>query len=103
LERIIIAFRQNGFISKYIKVMSEYNDGVTGAERLGSVGNSARVYEKQEKGTTAYYADVTVSETAIIYWSLQYGGVVEIIAPTETRAKIAKMSEKIADKYNEKV
>lgn len=62
-------------------------------------GKSARVYEKEENSNHVYYADVTVSETAIIYWSLQYGQNVEILSPNETREKIAQMARDIAKKY----
>lgn len=62
-------------------------------------GKNAAVYPKNEDGNTVYYADITVSEKAIIYWSLQYGGLVEVISPPSTRAKVAQQAEDIAAKY----
>lgn len=62
-------------------------------------GKNARIYSKQTGEKTEIFADITASERAVIYWSLQYGQAVEIISPEKTREKISDMAEQIAGKY----
>lgn len=62
-------------------------------------GENVNIYKKEEEGKKVKYAVVKVSENSIIYWSLQYGMNVEIMAPDSTRKKIGDMAKIIADKY----
>ena len=54
-------------------------------------GNNAKIYKKSD----TIYADIASSEKALVYWCLQYGESVELIAPNETRNKIKEIVENI--------
>ena len=58
-------------------------------------GRNARVYQKE--GTLL--ADVKTNEMALVYWSLQYGEVVEVLSPDSTREKIKEIITKMYKKY----
>lgn len=58
-------------------------------------GENINIYTKDGK----IFADLKVNELALIYWAMQYGEVVEIICPKETREKYKEMLKKISDKY----
>lgn len=45
------------------------------------------------------FATLKVNELALLYWAMQYGEVVEIVAPEETRQKYKDMLNKIIAKY----
>lgn len=44
-------------------------------------------------------ANIRVNEEALLYWALQYGEHVEIVAPTETRQKIKERIKQMNQKY----
>ena len=44
-------------------------------------------------------ANIRVNEEALIYWALQYGEHVEIVAPAETRQKIKERIKQMNQKY----
>jgi len=46
-------------------------------------------------------ADVRVNEQAMFYWSMQYGGHIEVLEPQRLREKLGRAAAKIAAKYNE--
>ncbi len=58
-------------------------------------GENINVYQKDG----AIYAELKVNEVALIYWALQYGEVIEIVCPEETRQKYKNMLTKISLKY----
>lgn len=58
-------------------------------------GENINVYQKD--GST--YVELKVNEVALLYWAMQYGEVVEIVCPEETRQKYKDMLNKISSKY----
>lgn len=58
-------------------------------------GENVRTYINDGKT----YAEVRVNELALIYWALQYGHGVEVLAPQSTRDKIKSAVFKLAEKY----
>ncbi len=58
-------------------------------------GENVDVYQKDGQ----IYAELKVNEQAFLYWTMQYGEVVEIISPKETRQKYKEMLSKISSKY----
>ena len=44
-------------------------------------------------------AHVTVNENAMLYWALQYGLSVEILAPESLRIKMQEAARGLAEKY----
>lgn len=58
-------------------------------------GENGRTYINDGKT----YAEVRVNELALIYWALQYGHGVEVLAPQSTRDKIKSAVFKLAEKY----
>lgn len=59
-------------------------------------GKNARFYEKNNK----IYADVIANESSLIYWCLQYGEVIELIFPIDTRKKIKDILKEMSKRYN---
>lgn len=59
-------------------------------------GEDLDIYEKN--GTI--FAKLTVNETALIYWALQYGEHIEIITPEKTREKVKEILNTMSKKYN---
>lgn len=68
-------------------------------ERINDViswfGNSARIYREKEN----LFVDLKVNEDALIYWALQYGESVEIVAPDESREKMKNVLRGVLKKY----
>ena len=58
-------------------------------------GENAKIYKKEN----TFFADITSSEKALIYWCLQYGESVELLFPKQTRDKIKSILEQINKKY----
>lgn len=58
-------------------------------------GKNARFYEKNNK----IYADIIANESSLIYWCLQYGEVIELVSPKETRIKIVEKIDNMQKKY----
>lgn len=58
-------------------------------------GENISIYEKNNE----IFAELKVNEVALLYWAMQYGEVVEIVCPEETREKYVEMLDKIKDKY----
>ena len=52
-----------------------------------------------EKKNGEIFATLKVNELALLYWAMQYGEVVEIVTPEETRQKYKDMLNKIIAKY----
>lgn len=68
-------------------------------ERINDViswfGSSARIYRENDN----LFVDLKVNEDALIYWALQYGESVEIIAPQESREKMKNVLRGVLKKY----
>ena len=60
-------------------------------------GEKARIYQDPADGQI--YAQISSNEQALIYWCLQYGESIELLAPVITREKIKTIVEKMAGKY----
>ena len=52
---------------------------------------------REEDG--CFYAYVNADENSIIYWCIQYGDVVELMEPYETRNEVIKELNKTLNKY----
>ena len=59
-------------------------------------GKNARFYTQNGE----IFADVKANETALVYWCLQYGEMVELISPAGTREKIKEHVQQLIKKYN---
>lgn len=59
-------------------------------------GENAKIYKKEN----TFFADITSSEKALIYWCLQYGESVELLFPKQTRDKIKSILDKVNKKYD---
>lgn len=51
------------------------------------------------KTENGIFADLSVNEDSLIYWALQYGDHVEIVAPKETREKMIDTLNRMIEKY----
>jgi predicted DNA-binding transcriptional regulator YafY len=72
------------------------NDGAVSSV-IDWYGKNARLYKKP--GSENFYASVTASEKALVYWALQFAPDVELIAPSGTRAKVAALAKEVAARY----
>ncbi len=59
-------------------------------------GKDIKITEKDDE----LYAEITANEDALIYWALQYGENVEIVAPQTTRDKVKNSLKEMIKKYN---
>ena len=59
-------------------------------------GKNAKFYEKNN----IIYADIKANESSLIYWCLQYGEVIELIEPINTREKIKNIIKAMDKRYN---
>lgn len=59
-------------------------------------GENAKIYKKEN----TFFADITSSEKALIYWCLRYGESVELLFPKQTRDKIKSILDKVNKKYD---
>ncbi len=68
-------------------------------ERINDViswfGNSARIYREKNE----LFVDLKVNEDALIFWALQYGESVEVVAPQESREKMKNIIKGMLKKY----
>lgn len=46
------------------------------------------------------FVSLRVNETALVYWAMQYGDLVEVVSPASTRTKIKSILDKMNSKYN---
>ena len=46
------------------------------------------------------FVSLRVNETALVYWAMQYGDIVEVVSPASTRTKIKSILDKMNSKYN---
>ncbi len=60
-------------------------------------GENSKLSEKNNE----IFAEIKANEDALIYWALQYGESVEVIAPQETREKIKEKIESIKNQYKD--
>lgn len=95
-------------ISKYINEnVYMFSSKVINAKiRLKSGFDGTYVHElfanaKIKKENETFYAYVNADEDSIIYWCIQYGDVVELVAPQETRNKIISELNSTLKKYKE--
>jgi len=91
----------NMWTGEIISVTLRLNSEWSVSNVIDWFGNNARIYEKQEGEDKIFYADIKASENGILYWAIQFGDDVEVVAPATTRAKITKMATSIANKYKE--
>ena len=70
------------------------NEKVIG-EIIDWYGEKIDVYQKDG----SVYAEIKVNESALLYWAMQYGEVVEIISPETTRQKYKEILNRISTKY----
>ena len=61
-------------------------------------GEKTTIYRDKQDGKI--YADIRSNEQALIYWCLQYGELVELVEPAETREKIKAIVAVMQKKYN---
>ena len=61
-------------------------------------GEKTTIYQDKQDGKI--YADIRSNEQALIYWCLQYGELVELVEPAETREKIKDIVAVMQKKYN---
>lgn len=83
------------FSTKTIKATVKiYNDWAT-AYVEEWFGKNANIYEKEN----TIFADITVNETSLIYWCLQYGEGIELLSPKNTRDKIKEILKRMTNRY----
>lgn len=57
--------------------------------------NNTRIYKQGDN----IYADIRASETALIYWCMQYGESIQLLEPIKTREKIKSILQEVSKKY----
>jgi len=55
--------------------------------------------ELNKREDDVLYADISTNEEGLIFWCMQYGKVVELLSPSETREKIKTIVNDMNQKY----
>lgn len=96
-------FKQDEYINEHIYMTT--GESVSAKLKLSNTktindiidwfGDKVEIFKKDE----IIYANLKVNEKALVYWALQYGDSVEVIAPITTREKVKQKLKDIALKY----
>ena len=58
-------------------------------------GNNARFFKKDDK----MFVEVKANEQALVFWCLQYGESIELVAPQQTRDLVKQQTTKLYNRY----
>jgi predicted DNA-binding transcriptional regulator YafY len=78
-----------------VKAKLKLNNEKVIGDIIDLYGENIEVYQED----ASILVELKVNEQALLYWAMQYGEIVEIIDPKETRQKYKEMLDKISSKY----